>query len=155
VSRREFWKLLAEFLAEGLTIIMATPYLDEAERCTRVALISHGRLLAVDDPRRLQTAFAGAVLEVVASPIRAALDAARAHLGADRVQLFGDRLHVRVDDVSRGDSLNERLVAAGIDVVQIRRVVPSLEDVFIDMTSGVTPEVHLGSDSRGLRQGTP
>jgi len=136
VSRREFWKLLAEFLAEGLTIIMATPYLDEAERCMRVALISSGRLLAVDDPRRLQAAFAGAVLEVVASPIRRALDVASASLGADRAQLFGDRLHVRVDDAASGEPLRERLVAAGIDVVQIRRVVPSLEDVFIDMTQG-------------------
>jgi len=136
VSRREFWKLLAEFLAEGLTIIMATPYLDEAERCMRVALISSGRLLAVDDPRRLQAAYAGAVLEVVASPIRRALDVASASLGADRAQLFGDRLHVRVDDAASGEPLRERLVAAGIDVVQIRRVVPSLEDVFIDMTQG-------------------
>jgi ABC-2 type transport system ATP-binding protein len=136
VSRREFWKLLAEFLAERLTIIMATPYLDEAERCMRVALISSGRLLAVDDPRGLQAAFAGAVLEVVASPIRRALDVASASLGADRAQLFGDRLHVRVDDEASGEPLRERLVAAGIDVVQIRRVVPSLEDVFIDMTQG-------------------
>ena len=50
VSRREFWKLLSEFLAEGITILMATPYLDEAERCSRVALLDHGRLLALDGP---------------------------------------------------------------------------------------------------------
>ena len=56
VSRREFWKLLSEFLAQGITILMSTPYLDEAERCTRVALLHEGRLLACDDPSRLRAA---------------------------------------------------------------------------------------------------
>jgi len=59
VSRREFWKLLSEFLAQGITILMSTPYLDEAERCTRVALLHAGRLLACDDPSRLRAATAG------------------------------------------------------------------------------------------------
>ena len=59
VSRREFWKLLSEFLSRGLTIVMATPYLDEAERCARVALLHEGRLLALDQPTRLQAALAG------------------------------------------------------------------------------------------------
>src|SRR6185503_2329349 len=54
VSRREFWKLLSEFLSRGLTIVMSTPYLDEAERCARVALLHEGRLLALDTPQRLQ-----------------------------------------------------------------------------------------------------
>jgi len=59
VSRREFWKLLSELLAQGITILMSTPYLDEAERCTRVALLHAGRLLACDDPSRLRAATAG------------------------------------------------------------------------------------------------
>jgi ABC-2 type transport system ATP-binding protein len=59
VSRREFWKLLSEFLAQGITILMSTPYLDEAERCTRVALLHEGRLLACDDPSRLRAAAGG------------------------------------------------------------------------------------------------
>src|SRR5215510_462781 len=65
VSRREFWKLLAEFLSQKLTIVLATPYLDEAERCSRVALLSHGRLLALDEPEHLQAASQGVILEVV------------------------------------------------------------------------------------------
>src|SRR5438034_4393428 len=56
VSRREFWKLLSEFLSQGITILMATPYLDEAERCTRVALLHEGRLLALDRPAALRDA---------------------------------------------------------------------------------------------------
>ena len=68
VSRREFWKLLAEFLSQGLTIVMATPYLDEAERCARVALLSDGRLLALDEPANLQAAMRGRFSRVVATP---------------------------------------------------------------------------------------
>src|SRR5262245_44611794 len=73
VSRREFWKLLAEFLAQGLTILVATPYLDEAERCARVALVSNGRLLALDAPGALQRAMSGVMVEVVGTPVRQAL----------------------------------------------------------------------------------
>src|SRR5215212_9790780 len=65
VSRREFWKLLSEFLARGLTIVMSTPYLDEAERCGRVALLHEGRLLALEAPSRLQQSLAGELLEVI------------------------------------------------------------------------------------------
>ena len=74
VSRREFWKLLAEFLAQGLTIVLATPYLDEAERCHRVVLMHEGRALALDTPANLQASLAGTVLEIVVSPARKALE---------------------------------------------------------------------------------
>ena len=84
VSRREFWKLLAEFLHQGLTIVMATPYLDEAERCGRVALIAAGKVLADDEPGRLQDQSSGRLIEVVAVPPRRALEVARAVAGADR-----------------------------------------------------------------------
>src|SRR3954447_267771 len=67
VSRREFWKLLSEFLSHGLTIVMSTPYLDEAERCGRVALLHDGRLLAIDRPAVLQSRLEGQLLEVSAS----------------------------------------------------------------------------------------
>ena len=66
VSRREFWKLLSEFLARGVTIVMSTPYLDEAERCSRVALMHEGQVLAVDQPGRLRGQMAGGLVEVVA-----------------------------------------------------------------------------------------
>src|SRR5439155_135196 len=67
VSRREFWKLLSEFLSQGITILMATPYLDEAERCSRVALLHEGRLLALDTPGALRASLQGDVMEVVAA----------------------------------------------------------------------------------------
>ena len=68
VSRREFWRLLSEFLSQGITIFMATPYLDEAERCSRVALMSGGRILALDEPNALRAAFPDDLLELLAEP---------------------------------------------------------------------------------------
>src|SRR6185503_10354191 len=66
VSRREFWKLLSEFLSQGITILMATPYLDEAEKCKRIALLHEGRLLALDSPAALRAGLEGVVMEVLA-----------------------------------------------------------------------------------------
>src|SRR3954467_11252530 len=96
VSRREFWKLLSEFLARGLTIVMATPYLDEAERCGRVALLHEGRLLALDAPSGLQQALAGELLEVIVQAPRPPIEILKGIAGVDEVQSFGDRAHVRV-----------------------------------------------------------
>lgn len=132
VSRREFWKLLAEFLSQGLTIVMATPYLDEAERCGRVALIAAGRVLALDEPGRLQAAATGKLIEVVADHPRRALEIARGKAGPERVQLFGDRLHVRVTTDADAEPVRRALADAGIEISGWRPIVPTLEDVFID-----------------------
>jgi ABC-2 type transport system ATP-binding protein len=135
VSRREFWKLLAEFRAQGLTIVVATPYLDEAERCARVALLNHGRLLALDEPARLQAKSEGVILEVVAAPPRRALQVLRGRFGDDDVQLFGDRLHVRLDREDVKDELERELETSGVTVTAVRSIVPTLEDVFIELLS--------------------
>ncbi|MEO8071080.1 MAG: ABC transporter ATP-binding protein [Acidobacteriota bacterium] len=132
VSRREFWKLLAEFLSQGLTIVLATPYLDEAERCSRVVLMSEGRALALDTPSHLQTTLAGTILEVVVAQPRRALDVLRGALAPDRVQLFGDRLHVRVDATAERQLVSDRLQQAGMAPESMRPITPSLEDVFIE-----------------------
>ncbi|HSL23595.1 MAG TPA: ABC transporter ATP-binding protein [Vicinamibacterales bacterium] len=135
VSRREFWKLLSEFLAEGLTIVMATPYLDEAERCGRVALLHDGRLLAVDEPGRLQKAFEGELYEVVGEPHQAAFDAIAAVPGVRDRQTFGERIHVRAASTNPGalgDDIRRALERARVQSIGVRRIVPSLEDVFID-----------------------
>ena len=133
VSRREFWKLLAEFQAQGLTMVMATPYLDEAERCTRVALLHEGRLLAQDEPSRLQARTEGVMVEVVVGEPREALRMLRGRLGVDRVQLFGDRLHVRLDHGHPIESVREWLSDAGVSVADVRAIPPTLEDVFIEL----------------------
>ena len=135
VSRREFWKLLAEFLAQGLTIVVATPYLDEAERCARVALLNHGRLLALDEPAQLQAKSKGVIYEVVAAPPRQALQLLRGRFGDDDVQLFGDRLHVRLDGEGLKDELIQGLEKSAVTVSAVRPIVPTLEDVFIELLS--------------------
>jgi ABC-2 type transport system ATP-binding protein len=134
VSRREFWKLLSEFLAQGITILMATPYLDEAERCSRVALLHEGQLLALDTPASLRAALSGIVMEVIA-PERDRATAVLEQLpGVADVQLFGERAHVRMaadTPLSDPARLTNALQAAGVAVESVRRVPASLEDVFI------------------------
>jgi ABC-2 type transport system ATP-binding protein len=132
VSRREFWKLLAEFLSRGLTIVFATPYLDEAERCGRVVLLNQGRALALDRPSALQAASEGVILEIVATPARRALQILRDTVGGDRVQLFGDRVHARVPGEDAGRQLRSALEAQHIAVAGMRAITPTLEDVFIE-----------------------
>lgn len=135
VARREFWKLLSELVAQGISIVMATPYLDEAERCSRVALLHEGRLLAVDRPATLKQQFPGHVIEVVATPHRAVaayLDTVPAY--SDN-HTFGERIHVRVQpmDLAAGIArVRTDLEQRGFRVVSVREVSPTLEDVFID-----------------------
>jgi ABC-2 type transport system ATP-binding protein len=133
VSRREFWKLLAEFLSQGITIVMATPYLDEAERCARVALLHEGRLLALDRPDQLRSMLPGSLFEVIVSDHRRAPEVLARIEGVADVQMFGERAHVRLDlqGADAGQRLSAQLAAAGLDVASVRPIATSLEDVFI------------------------
>jgi ABC-2 type transport system ATP-binding protein len=138
VSRREFWKLLSEFLAEGLTIVMATPYLDEAERCTRVALLHEGSVMALDEPSLLQASLPGSVVEVTVKSGRPPIDLLAAMPGVDDVQLFGDRAHVRIlrRNVHDGvQAIASGLRERGVVGANVRAVPASLEDVFIDLVT--------------------
>jgi ABC-2 type transport system ATP-binding protein len=140
VSRREFWKLLSEFLAQGLTIVMSTPYLDEAERCTRVALMSGGRLLALDHPDALRGSLPGALFEVIAPDVRKAAAAMSRTPGVADVQLFGGRAHVRMSEPPPGAAavLQARLAAEGVPSARVRPIQTTLEDVFISRLSEAT-----------------
>jgi drug efflux transport system ATP-binding protein len=139
VSRREFWKLLSEFLSRGLTIVMATPYLDEAERCARVALLHEGHLLALDTPQRLQDALAGQLLEVTSAGPRPPVEILSRVAGVEDVQTFGDRAHVRIGAGSRDavtTAIEAALAGARAGEVSVRPIAASLEDVFIDLITG-------------------
>jgi ABC-2 type transport system ATP-binding protein len=133
VSRREFWKLLAEFLSQGITIVMSTPYLDEAERCARVALLHHGRLLALDEPDALRASLPGSLFEVIAVDHRRAAAALKRLPEVANVETFGERAHVRLIDSSADAAgrLAAQLRGAGVDVTTVRQIPPSLEDVFV------------------------
>ena len=134
VSRREFWKLLAAFLERGVTILMSTPYLDEAERCARVALVHEGRVLALDAPARLRTLIKGPMVEMLAGASGSEAAALiRTLPGVEDVQTFGERLHIMLNP-SAPDVVG-RFTAALRETrfadASVRPIPPSLEDVFI------------------------
>jgi len=133
VSRRDFWRLLARLQRDGLTILLTTPYLDEAERCSRVALMDRGRLLLTAAPDALR-ASAGAAVEVLARPYRQAAEWLRGRPEIVDVEAFGQRLHASLAgpaDEATVARLEAGLRAAGLQVESVRRTLPSLEDVFI------------------------
>jgi ABC-2 type transport system ATP-binding protein len=159
VSRREFWKLLSEFLSQGITILMATPYLDEAERCARVGLFSNGRLLVVDTPAALKASLSGVITEIIASPQDRAASALERADGFMELQHFGERLHVRWRDEDPDAAVGrarEALARDGLHPSAIRPIPASLEDVFINRVTRApgpfTPTASSGNGppSRGL-----
>jgi ABC-2 type transport system ATP-binding protein len=116
---------------------MATAYLDEAERCHRVGLLHHGRLLALDTPERIKRRMPGHVVEIVAADPARARRAVAGAPGVTAVTVFGQRLHVAVDDLARDlPAATAALAAAGVAAGAPREIVPSLEDVFIAMIRG-------------------
>ncbi len=137
VSRRDFWRILYSLLNEGIAILMSTSYLDEAERCHRVALLHQGHMLYCEAPSGLKTHLQGAVLSVIARDareIRAAL------AGADGVRnalLVGDGVHLLVDDAARRiPELRAALQTAGLSFDRLEEVAPTIEDLFVAATSG-------------------
>jgi ABC-2 type transport system ATP-binding protein len=139
VSRREFWKLLSEFLANGITILMSTPYLDEAERCARVALVHEGRVLAADEPARLRRLIPGRMLEIVARGDDA-VAALRSLPGVLDAQVFGERIHITLADEPQAEErFRDAVRTTPLADVPVRPVQPSLEDVFIARLSAVPP----------------
>jgi ABC-2 type transport system ATP-binding protein len=137
VSRRDFWKILAHLQREGLTLLVTTPYLDEAERCQRIGLMDHGHLLEVDAPAAIKARSADALLEVIARPKRTAVEILQRRPEVTAVESFGERLHATLTGEAAAQAAEtlERLGAAlregGLEVEDIRLVPPSLEDLFI------------------------
>jgi ABC-2 type transport system ATP-binding protein len=143
VSRREFWDALAQLSTRGMTILVATPYLDEAERCHRVALMHEGRLHRIGTPAELRQSLGLERLEVHATDLRRA-EATLAHLdGIADVQRFGDRLDVLVSDARAG----ERTVRAALGgaVCAIRSAAPTLENTFVAILRGLQGDTRVPS----------
>ncbi|MEW6567935.1 MAG: ABC transporter ATP-binding protein [Chloroflexota bacterium] len=134
VTRQSFWQLLIQLLGEGVAVLLSTPYMDEASRCSRIGFMSRGQLLLEGRPSEITGRLAGRVLEVVAEPRRRSQAAARGAPAVEDVHAFGDRLHVRTN-VAANQGLVERLrthlTGQGVSVHSIRPVAPQLEDVFL------------------------
>ncbi len=136
VTRREFWHLLEELVAEGLTLLLATPYLDEAERCSRVVLMHQGRVLADAPPAEITARVPGTLLEVSAEPRTLVAAALRRLAGARDVRPFAARFHVWIEAHAGGaDAVSAALSAAGAQVEQVRQIRAGLEDAFLHLTS--------------------
>lgn len=132
VSRRDFWRILYELLAEGVAILTSTAYLDEAERCHRVALLNRGRLLFCDAPANLKANFGKDVLSVVASDPRRARMALAHAAGITSLVMSGDGLHAVVDDAERRvPEFRQLLTGAQVEYTEVRRVAPTIEDLFV------------------------
>jgi len=137
VSRRDFWRILYGLLRDGVTIFVATAYLDEADRCHRVGLIHKGRLLACDKPAALRRLTGGSVLELVTPVAREAAQILRQKRPDLTVTLFGDRLHLTSETPERSDQeLRDLFRQSGLELQALERVEPSLEDVFVAMIGG-------------------
>jgi len=135
VTRREFWRLLADLVAEGLTLVIATPYLDEAERCSRVVLMHQGRMLADAPPAELRALLPGVIVEVAAQPRTLVAGALARVQGVVDVRPFAARFHVRLSAAEGAvDLLRQALESAGATVEEVRVIPAGLEDTFLHLT---------------------
>jgi len=140
VSRREFWDLLAVLKQGGLTTVVSTPYMDEARRCDRIALIDRGRLLGIDTPAGITRSFGRPLVGVRTSDRYKALLTLRRYKNAASVFPFGDVMHytdARVDAAADeiANDVKTYLVASGFADASVEPLAPTVEDVFIARTS--------------------
>ncbi len=132
VARREFWGILYHLFSQGRTILVSTPYMDEAERCNRVAFLSRGRLLRIGTPAELKAAYPHELLEVHARPLGEAAVRAREVPGVLDVQIFGEALHLVVEEVrTTQEAVRTVLQKAGLNLLRLRPIAPTMEDVFM------------------------
>lgn len=132
VSRRDFWRILYQLREEGVTIVIATSYLDEAERCTRLDLLHRGRMLHCDTPSSLKRLMPGDLVSIVSSQARSVKSALVGLDGIYNVLLVGDGVHVVVDDASRRiPQLREALSLTDVSFDRAEQIPPSMEDLFV------------------------
>ena len=142
VSRRDFWRLIDDLSHAGTTVLVTTHYLDEAERCDRIAIIQAGRLAALGTVPELKATFAHRpILEIRAADPVHAMNVLEGLPGVEKTSLFGMAVHaVLVDESVASDRVVEELARAGVAATDVRAVVPSLEDVFLDVVDRLRAE---------------
>jgi ABC-2 type transport system ATP-binding protein len=136
VSRRDFWKILYDLLKEGVTILVSTAYLDEAERCTQIGLIHKGRLMMKAGPMAIKKSLGLPMIELWSDDARGAREIIREVDGVKGVSIYGDRLHITIEKKETAGIIVEKLRKEGIAVKEQREILPSIEDIFISMVQG-------------------
>ena len=141
VTRQDFWQLVIKLVGaregDGVSVIISTPYMDEASRCHRVGFMKNGKIIAEDTPSALRSRLNGRVIELRGSPINLLRHVAHQDADVEDVQACGDRLHIRVrDDQAKHviRRLQAEIASAGGHVDELRVVPPALEDVFIALS---------------------
>ncbi len=136
ISRREFWDILTDLHIDGVTIFVSTAYMDEAERCSRVGLIFRGEIIRQGTPAELRQLVKGEILEVPTKDLMGAEQVTRKLQGVYEIQVYGDRLHVFVDDSARRrPEIMTALSAAGITIGPLRATIAHLEEAFISLVT--------------------
>lgn len=135
VSRRDFWRILYDLLREGVTIFISTAYLDEAERCTKIGLIHKGKILMEGNPVEIKNSFGLPVIEVLIDAPRRAVEVVKGSDAVKSVSVYGDRLHITIAEMALVTGIIDRLRDEKIDVRDYRRILPSVEDIFISELS--------------------
>jgi ABC-2 type transport system ATP-binding protein len=133
ISRRDLWLIVHEMVSSGVTAIVSTSYMDEAERFDRLGFLHRGQVIDIGSPDHLLHRIHGELLSIAAEPLRDARRLVLDRAEARSATIFGDRLHVLVESAERdGAAIQEALEAQGIEVASRNVIPPTLEDVFID-----------------------
>lgn len=137
VSRRELWEILSQVILQGVTVMVSTPYMDEAERCNQVSILMEGKILKTGAPQELIDSLPYEILEVKATPRRIARSVVGSTEGIQSWRPVGDRLRLSVEKADAlAPQLENALREAGAEVNMIRRAKPTMEDVFIYSVEG-------------------
>jgi ABC-2 type transport system ATP-binding protein len=145
VTRQDFWQLVIHLAGEqGMAVLVCTPYMDEASRCSHIGFMRNGRIIQDGSPSKLRSMLTGRVLELSGSPVKVVMQAARSDPGVQDAQRFGDRLHLRVAPGQTTEvkkRLTTQIRSTGGTVLAIKEIPPLLEDVFIDLAGESSPSI--------------
>ena len=137
VTRQDFWQLIIRLVAEeSVAVLVTTPYMDEAGRCGRIGFMRLGEILVEGNPSELRSTLNGRIIEVHGSPLQLLRQLARAEEHVEDAQMFGDRLHLRVEGDSANQVINhlkQSIPSQGGTLTRARTITPQLEDVFINL----------------------
>lgn len=136
VSRRELWEILYDLVSEDVTIIVSTPYMDEAERAGEIMLLHKGRGLVTGDMQKLRSRFKFALFEMITDNNRSAHELVSRRLGHRRAVFLGEKLHLTLDNPDDVTGIKSLVEDSGIAVKAVERISPGLEDVFIQEITG-------------------
>lgn len=137
VSRKEFWAMLARLKQQGITILVATPYMDEANLCDRIALIQEGKILRIDAPQNIAASYPHKLLSVKASKMSTVIKSLKDVEGVISCYGFGEFAHVAVDQHDKvvQSRIESTLSSLGLSEIEVHETTPTIEDVFIKLTA--------------------